>query len=76
VRKDTVKNLTGKPSPFVAFVRELQACVPEEYRRSQPYSAEAPANIALSEGIYRARPFDGLGLGLAVLGRLVGDRAG
>lgn len=55
VRKDTVKNLTGKPSPFVAFVRELQACVPEEYRRSQPYSAEAPANIALSEAIYRAR---------------------
>ena len=55
VRKDTVKNRTGKPSPFVAFVRELQACVPEEYRRSQPYSAEAPANIALSEAIYRAR---------------------
>jgi hypothetical protein len=55
VRKDTDKNLTGKPSPFVAFVRELQACVPEEYRRSQPYSAEAPANIALSEAIYRAR---------------------
>ena len=55
VRKDTVKNLTGKPSPFVAFVRELQACVPEEYRRSQPYSADASANIALSEAIYRAR---------------------
>ena len=55
VRKDTDKNITGKPSPFVAFVRELQACVPEEYRRSQPYSAEAPANIALSEAIYRAR---------------------
>jgi hypothetical protein len=34
VRKDTVKNLTGKQSPFVAFVRELQACVTEEYRRS------------------------------------------
>ena len=55
VRKDTDKNITGKPSPFVAFVRELQACVPEEYRRSQPYSAEASANIALSEAIYRAR---------------------
>ena len=55
VRKDTDKNLTGKPSPFVAFVRELQACIPEEYRFSQPNSAEAPANIALSEAIYRAR---------------------
>ena len=49
VRKDTGKNLTGKPSPFVAFVRELQACVPEEYRRSQPYSAEAPANITFQK---------------------------
>ena len=55
VRKDTNKNLTGKPSPFVAFVRELQACLPEEYRRSQPNSAEASVNIALSEAIYRAR---------------------
>jgi hypothetical protein len=55
VRKDTNKNLTGKPSSFVAFVRELQACIPKEYRRSQPNSAEASANIALSEAIYRAR---------------------
>jgi hypothetical protein len=55
VRKDTNKNLTGNPSPFVAFVRELQACIPKEYRRSQPSSAAASTNIALSEAIYRAR---------------------
>ena len=55
VRKDIDKNLTGKPSPFVAFVHELQACIPEKYRRSQPLSDEATANIVLSEAIVRAR---------------------
>jgi hypothetical protein len=54
VRKDVDKN-PGKPSPFVALVRELQTCIPEEYRRSQPSSAEFENNIALSEAINRAR---------------------
>lgn len=34
VRKDTDKNKTGKPSPFVAFVRQLQAYIPSEHRRA------------------------------------------
>jgi hypothetical protein len=33
-RKDTDKSKTGQPSPFVAFVRELQQCIPGRYRRS------------------------------------------
>jgi hypothetical protein len=55
VRKDSDKNITKKPSPFVALVRELQKCIPKEYRRSQAHSASLEANIALSEAIVRAR---------------------
>jgi|HubBroStandDraft_1064217.scaffolds.fasta_scaffold32012_2 hypothetical protein len=55
VRKDTDKIKSGKPSPFVSLVRELQACLPQEYRRSHPSSAGAAANIALSTAIVRAR---------------------
>jgi hypothetical protein len=49
VRKDTDKNATRKPSPFVALIRELQACIPEADRRS------THSDIALSEAIVRAR---------------------
>jgi hypothetical protein len=49
VRKDTDKNVTGKPSPFVALIRDLQAFVPKNYRRS------THSDIALSEAIVRAR---------------------
>ena len=49
VRKDTDKNATGKPSPFVALIRELQACIPEAQRKS------THSDIALSEAIVRAR---------------------
>jgi hypothetical protein len=55
VRKDTDKNKTGKPSPFVRFIRELQACFPKEYRRSQANNSDFEPNIALSEAIVRAR---------------------
>jgi hypothetical protein len=48
VRKDTDKNIRGKPSPFVALIRELQPRIPEANRR--PHS-----DIALSEAIARAR---------------------
>jgi hypothetical protein len=54
-RKDTDKNKTGRPSEFVAFFRELQACIPVEYRRSEAHSADFQANIALSAAIARAR---------------------
>jgi hypothetical protein len=49
VRKDTDKNATRKPSPFVALIRELQACIPEADRKS------THSDIALSEAIARAR---------------------
>jgi len=49
VRKDTDKNATCKPSPFVALIRELQACIPEAHRKS------THSDIALSEAIARAR---------------------
>jgi hypothetical protein len=55
VRKDTDKIKSDKPSPFVSLVRELQSCLPEEYRRSHPPGADAAANIALSTAIVRAR---------------------
>jgi hypothetical protein len=55
VRKDTDKIKSGKPSPFVSLVRELQTCLPQEYRRSRPPGADAVANIALSTAIVRAR---------------------
>jgi hypothetical protein len=55
VRKDTDKIKSDKPSPFVSLLRELQACLPQEYRRSHPSSADAGANIALSTAIVRAR---------------------
>jgi hypothetical protein len=56
VRKDTTKSKDTdesgifKPSPFVALIRELQACIPEADRRS------THSDIALSEAIARARP--------------------
>jgi hypothetical protein len=55
VRKDTDKAKVAKPSAFVAFMRELQACIPKAYRRSQPGSPYFEANIALSTAIGRAR---------------------
>jgi hypothetical protein len=55
VRKDTDKAKAAKPSAFVAFMRELQACIPKAYRRSQPRSPHFEANIALSTAISRAR---------------------
>jgi hypothetical protein len=48
VRKDTDKNATRKPSPFVALIRELQACIPEGRKSTH-------SDIALSEAIVRAR---------------------
>jgi hypothetical protein len=54
-RKDTDKNKTGRPSEFVAFLRELQACLPVEDRRSEPRSDDFQANIALTSAIARAR---------------------
>jgi hypothetical protein len=55
VRKDTDKAKVAKPSAFVAFMRELQACIPKAYRKSQPRSSHFEANIALSTAISRAR---------------------
>ena len=49
VRKDSDKNKTGKPSPFVSFMRELQSCLPDKFRRSEH------SDVALTEAIYRAR---------------------
>ena len=49
VRKDTDKNVTGKPSPFVALIRELQTFIPQEDRRS------THSDVALSEAIGRVR---------------------
>jgi hypothetical protein len=55
VRKDTDKSKAAKPSAFVALVRELQACIPGEYGRSQSFRSDFEANIALSAAIARAR---------------------
>ena len=55
VRKDTDKAKTAKPSPFVSFIRELQACFPEKYRRSHAERSDFEANIALSTAIVRSR---------------------
>ncbi len=55
VRKDTDKTKAAKPSPFVSFIRELQACLPEKYRRSHTERPDFEANIALSAAIIRAR---------------------
>jgi hypothetical protein len=55
VRKDTDKAKVAKPSAFVAFMRELQACIPQAYRKSQPPTPNFEANIALSTAIGRAR---------------------
>jgi hypothetical protein len=49
VRKDSDKNKTGKPSPFFSFMRELQSCLPDKFRRSEH------SDVALTEAIYRAR---------------------
>jgi hypothetical protein len=51
-RKDTDKSKTEKPSPFVGFIRELQACIPKEYRGT------THSDSALAVAIVRARvPF-------------------
>jgi hypothetical protein len=55
VRKDTDKAKVANPSAFVAFMRELQACVPKAYRKSQARTSDFQANIALSTAIIRAR---------------------
>jgi hypothetical protein len=55
VRKDTDKTRAAKPSAFVSFVRELQACLPEQYRRSHALRPDFEANIALSTAIVRSR---------------------
>ena len=47
-RKDTDKNKTGKPSPFVAFIQELQKCFPAEFRRS------TQSDEALAKSIYES----------------------
>jgi hypothetical protein len=60
VRKDTDKAKVAQPSAFVAFMRELQACIPQAYRRSQPGSPDFQANIALSTAIVKARTVSGL----------------
>ncbi len=56
VRKDTDKSKTAKPSPFVSFIRELQACLPAKYRRSHALRPDVEANVALSTAIVRSRP--------------------
>jgi hypothetical protein len=48
-RKDADKSKTGLPSPYVAFVRELQACLPVVYRRS------TQSDEALAKAIYDSR---------------------
>jgi hypothetical protein len=47
-RKDTDKH-TGLPSPFVCFLRELQKCIPTDFRRS------IQSDGALAQAIYTAR---------------------
>jgi hypothetical protein len=49
-RKDTDKNKTGRPSVFVNFMRELQACLRKHYRRHMH------SDTALADAINRARP--------------------
>jgi hypothetical protein len=59
VRKDTDKRKAAMPSAFVAFVRELQVCLPRDYRRSQAHRPDFDANIALSNAIVKARAASG-----------------
>ena len=49
VRKDSDKNKTNSQSSFVVLVRELQNCLPEEFRKF------THSDYALAQGIYRAR---------------------
>jgi len=49
VRSDSDKQKGDAPSPFVTLVRELQACLPAEYRR------RSLSDIALAQAINRAR---------------------
>lgn len=49
VRKDSDKNKTGAPSPFVVLIRELQRFMPKECRKF------AHSDDALAQGISRAR---------------------
>jgi hypothetical protein len=61
IRKDTDKRKGGAmPSAFVAFVRELQVCIPQDYRRSQARRPDFDANIALSTAIAKGRTVSGL----------------
>jgi hypothetical protein len=55
VRKDADKTNAAKPSAFVSFLRELQECIPKDYRRSQAHGPDFEPNIALSVAIVRAR---------------------
>ncbi len=55
VRKDADKTKTARPSPFVSFIRELQACLPARYRRSHAVRSDFEANAALSTAIVRSR---------------------
>ena len=55
IRKDSDKTKTARPSPFVPFVRELQACLPAKYRKSHALRHDFEANVALSTAIIRAR---------------------
>ena len=48
-RKDTDKSKTERPSPFVGLIRELQACIPADYRRA------THSDTALAVAIVRAR---------------------
>jgi hypothetical protein len=52
-RKDADKSKTGLPSPYVAFVRELQACLPAKYQRS------TQSDEALAKAIYDSRNLSG-----------------
>ena len=49
VRKDSDKSKTPTPSPFVLFVKRLQKCFAEEYRRG------AHSDVALANAIVKAR---------------------
>ena len=49
VRKDTAKSRSGKVSPFVFFLYELQKMIPERYRRAQHGLS------ALNEAIAKSR---------------------
>jgi hypothetical protein len=53
VRKDTDKRKSDKPSPFVALVRELQKCLPDECRQTT-HSDDALA-VAITRVPFRVK---------------------